>query len=121
LREQVEAGERVMRMHMEATGATATAWSWLGTMRRTVYERTQAAGDARAAIEALERAAELSPNEVQFRVELARLEAALGNVAQAAAWATEAFRLNENLRLDPIRQLAGRDLEDMRRLAAGSK
>jgi hypothetical protein len=113
--------EAVIHSHMDATGETTAGWAWIATMRRTVYERTRHTVDGRGAVDAFAKAAALSPGEPLYRLEAARLEASLGNGTAAAAWAGDALRVNENLRLDPVRQLAGRDLEEARRLAGGGK
>ena len=116
-RTDARAAEAVFLSHMDATGYRANGWAWVGTMRRTVYEKSKDPADARAALDAFNAAAALSPGEPMYRVEAARLSRALGRDAEAAKWASEALRVNEYLRLDPVRQLGAEELEEMRGLA----
>lgn len=111
--------EGVVLSHMKATGESVSGWAWLGTMRRSVFDGTKDVVDGRGAVEAFGKAAALAPYEPLYRVEAARLEAAMGNGAEAARWAGEALRLSEQMRLDPVRQLAGKELEEVRGLAGG--
>lgn len=119
-REQAGGAIAAVEGYIAAHGATAPALAWLGLMHRTLHDLDPGLGDLKAGLEAYLKAGELAPYEPAYRVEAARLAARLGRAEEAARLAMEAMRLNENLRLDPIRQFGDRELAELRRLAGGA-
>jgi hypothetical protein len=113
-------GEELMAGYVGRTRPSASVQAWLGLSRRSGAQATGDRAWLEKAVAAFEDAAQLAPGEPVYRLELASLEAGLGRGDRAAEWAKEALRLNENLRLDPVRQFANRELEELRKLEAGT-
>jgi hypothetical protein len=70
------------------------------------------------AVAAWTHAAALDPHGLSMPLRLMRAQAELGNGDQARLWAGRALQANEDLRLDPLKQLSPADLSEAKRLAA---
>lgn len=101
---------------------SASAWAWLGLVRLNrpdpPADDAERLARARAAMDALERAARLDPHGLTHPVQLADGFEALGDEASAALWAGRALKADENLRLDPLRRLSEADRSRLKGLAS---
>jgi hypothetical protein len=77
--------------------------------------------DRADAQESWRRAAELDPHGLTPTLHVARLYAEIGRCAAAARWAARAIEINQNLRLDPLKQLTDAERAEMERLAFSSE
>lgn len=82
----------------------ASAEAWLATVRRGIWEMTHEQAALDGAFLATVNAATLDPNNPMHAATAARLARKLGNGPASKEWATRALKLNENMRLDPLRQ-----------------
>jgi hypothetical protein len=100
----------------EQFGKTASYWSWLGILWEQRAEMPfvasgghgivgtrQQAGER--AMQAYMNAAKFAPFDPLHPVKLSDLYAAIGDTENARGWAIRALELDNNLRLDPLRQL----------------
>lgn len=122
LRELGQSGEERLRQGLEfAEDATqlksrkAPAYAWLGSARRGVYELTREKSLLRGAFDAWQAASAFDPHNPLHAAACARVAIELGDKTQAKDWAIRALRLNENMRLDPLRQF---ETGERRRLEA---
>jgi hypothetical protein len=95
----------------------AIAWSRFAGVAWAVHE---SADDrwARLAAAAWEESARLDRSALAPRVSLARWYAAVGRLSEARAWAAEALRADDDLRLDPLVRVAPEERADLEALAA---
>jgi hypothetical protein len=93
--------------------------AWLGMIRRGWYEFDHKADHLSGAVEAWKKAAELAPHEPLYAAQLARTYALLKQPEEAATWAGRALSINEEVRLDPLRQFSPRDERELRQLLGG--
>jgi O-Antigen ligase len=96
--------------------------AWLGNLSRGLAEMEPRLRDfyLQQAVEALEKAAALAPHEVLYQLQLARTHSTLGHRAEAAKWAVLARQTNQDLRLDPLRQLSQRELDELAAIEKGA-
>jgi hypothetical protein len=93
--------------------------AWLGMIRRGRYELDHHRDHLERAVEAWERAAALAPHEPLYAAQLARTCAMLKRPEDAARWAGRALTINEEVRLDPLRQFSPADEKELRGLLSG--
>lgn len=82
----------------------ASAEAWLATVRRGIWEMTHEPAALEGAFRATVNAATLDPSNPMHAANAARLARKLGNGPATKEWATRALRLDENMRLDPLRR-----------------
>lgn len=82
----------------------ASAEAWLATVRRGIWEMTHEPAALEGAFIATVNAAALDPNNPMHAATAARLARKLGNGQATKEWSTRALRLDENMRLDPLRR-----------------
>ncbi|MBL8874298.1 MAG: O-antigen ligase family protein [Phycisphaerae bacterium] len=83
----------------------APAEAWLATVKRGIGELTRDRAALEGAYIATVNASALDPHNPLHAVNAARLAQRLGNGVSAREWAARALRLDENMRLDPLRRL----------------
>jgi len=84
---------------------SAPTFAWLSMIQRSVGEMWGEKERLAAGAEALKRAAEMSPFDVQLHLMLADVRAALGEREAAGAAARKALDLSEMMRLDRVKML----------------
>lgn len=87
----------------------APAEAWLATVKRGIGELTRDRDALEAAYIATVNASALDPQNPLHAVNAARLARSLGIGASAREWAVRALRLDENMRLDPLRRLDAKE------------
>lgn len=97
---------------------TSRSYAWLATVANELHRATGDPALQDRALAAWLRAALLDPHGVAVPVRLARLHALRAEPDAASTWAAEALRRNDNLRLDPLRQLRESEREEMTRLSS---
>lgn len=124
-RELGQSGEQRLRQGLEfAEDATqlksrkAPAYAWLGSARRGVYELTKDRALLKAAFDAWQAASAFDPKNPLHAAACARLAIELGEKTQAKDWAQRALRLNENMRLDPLRQFEDSERRQLEAIAS---
>ncbi|MFZ4574327.1 MAG: O-antigen ligase family protein [Phycisphaerales bacterium] len=101
-----------------ATGK-ATAWGWLGVLRDASAERSRLPEAREAAYRAWERASEAAPHDPSYASRAAFAALAAGRKGEAAELAARALRVDEQMRLDPLRQLPKADRARLEQLRSG--
>lgn len=97
----------------------ATAWSWLAVLRQTRWEQDRAPAALGGVVTAWRRAHDAAPFDPMFVAKAAFAASAAGDRTTAAEWAAKALELNEQMRLDPLRQFAEGERKELERLAKG--
>ncbi len=97
------------RIGTQRRPSNAAAWSWLGSTHWALWSRGQNPENLRQARRAWARAHELDPLGLTLVVRLMDTSDQLGEREEAARWAGEALRLDGLKRLDPLKQLSGRE------------
>ncbi|MBX3378680.1 MAG: O-antigen ligase family protein [Phycisphaeraceae bacterium] len=95
----------------------ASAEAWLATVRRGIWELTHDSAALEGAFRASVNAATLDPHNPLHAAATARLAQAMGNGAAASEWAMRALRLDQNMRLDPLRRLEARERTELEGLS----
>jgi len=95
----------------------AAAESWLATVRRGIWDLTHEASALEGAFRASVNAATLDPNNPMHAATTARLARSMGNGAAASEWAKRALRLDENMRLDPLRRFEAKERAELEGLS----
>ncbi|MGH7242040.1 MAG: O-antigen ligase family protein [Phycisphaerales bacterium] len=91
----------------------ASAESWLSTVRRGIWELTHEPAALEGAFRASVNAATLDPFNPMHAATTARLARALGNGAAESEWAKRALKLDENMRLDPLRRFEPKERAEL--------
>ncbi|MBY0111614.1 MAG: O-antigen ligase family protein [Phycisphaerales bacterium] len=95
----------------------AASLAWLANVLRGAADLGGDPTLRRDALDALERAAALDPNNPLHASNAARLAAELRDQPKASQWARKALDLNANMRLDPLRQFDERERRTLESLA----
>jgi hypothetical protein len=99
---------------------TSSAYGWLGTLRLGAAAgrpEAEARAMTEGAVEAWARAAELDPYNLVYAVQIARAERVSAGVRRE--WAGRAIRLDEGLRLDPLKRLSAEERAKLEGIASG--
>lgn len=84
---------------------SAAAWHWLGSVDQARWELTGDDSALHAAMDAWARAFELDPQGMSAVLKLYEAATTLEMEDDARTWAAEALRIDEQMRLDPLRRL----------------
>jgi len=95
----------------------ASAEAWLATVRRGIWDLTKEPAALEGAFLASVNAATLDPHNPMHAATTARLAHTMGNRRAATEWATRALRLDENMRLDPLRRFEATERAELERLS----
>lgn len=103
------------------TPRSASGWGRLGSILEAKAAVRHDEAALSAALDAWLRCAEHDPHSLPPAVRVARLMERLGRAEDAAVWADRALVIDEKLRLDPLKRLAGAQREEMMRISGGGR
>lgn len=99
----------------------ASSQAWLGTALEGVWGMTRDPAALDRAFGAAVKTSGLDPANPIHAAKAARLAREMGNSVAAAEWAERALRLDENMRLDPLRRFEPKERADLEGMKKGGR